>query len=629
LTRRAVTSSFQDMFIRKTTTRSKSAAEAYFTFRLVASERTADQVRQITLLNLGRHFDLPKPDWPRLCARIDALLANQPGLLPEPEAIETLAQRFAARLIAGQPASGEPAAAPALPAQPAPPPTSATPDPVYAEVDVTSLQLTRPRAVGVEAAGLAAMNWLGIDQILTGLGFNGVQRDAVASLLIGRMAAPGSEMATWRWLRERSALGELLDVDFEAMPPIRLYRTSDLLVRHRDRIEAALFTNIQDLFGLPVTVTRYDLTNTYFEGTAAGNAKAARGRSKEKRGDCPLVTLGLVLDSSGFVRRSRMFAGNAAEAGTLQDMLKGLAAPDGALIIMDAGIATEANITWLKEQNDRYLVVSRERGRRFDPDQAVDTLTASNETVRLQRVLSEDGTEVRLYCHSERRETKEAAISARFATSFEAGLEKLAAGLAKPRGQKKLAEIQQRIGRLKEKSRGIGQHYEITVTPHDTGGKAASISWTKVPVEGSMLTHPGVYCLRSNETSWDAGKLWHTYTMLTDLEAVFRGLKSELGLRPVFHQKEDRTEGHLFITVLAYQLVQAIRRKLKAAGETTSWTRLREILSLQRRITATFGQRDGHTMHVRKATLAEPALRRIYDALGIDASPGGVQRLTV
>jgi transposase len=620
------------MFIRKTTTRNKSDTESYFTSRLVASERVGDQVRQITLLNLGRHFDLPRPDWPRLCARIDALLAGQPGLLPEPEAVEVLAQRFAARLIATQPGPGQPSAAaspPSVPEPALPAPASATPGPVYAEVDVTSLQLTRPRAVGVEATGLAAMDWPGIDQILMGLGLNGVQRDAVAGLLIGRMAAPGSEIATWRWLRERSALGELLDVDFETMPPIRLYRTSDLLVRHRDKIETALFTNIQGLFGLPVTVTLYDLTNTYFEGTAAGNAKAARGRSKEKRSDCPLVTLGLVLDSSGFVRRSRMFAGNAAEAGTLQDMLKGLAAPDGALIVMDAGIATAANIAWLKEQKYRYLVVSRERGRQFDPEPAVNTLTASNETVRLQRVLSEDGTEVRLYCHSEGRETKETAISTRFATSFEAGLEKLAAGLSKPRGQKKLAEIQQRIGRLKEKSRGASQHYEIIVTPDEAGEKADSITWTKTPVEGSMLTHPGVYCLRSNETTWDAQTPWHTYTMLTDLEAVFRGLKSEPGPRPVYHHKEERTEGHLFITVLAYQLVQAIRRKLAAAGETMSWTRLRELLSVQRRVTATFQQRDGHTMHVREATVAEPALRRIYDALGIDASPGGIHKLMV
>jgi hypothetical protein len=183
------------MFIRKTTTRNKSDSESYFTFRLVASERTGDQVRQITLLNLGRHFDLPQPDWPRLCARIEALLAGQPDMLPEPEAIEVLAQRFAARLITAGPDPGDPAAAasppsaPEEPAQPAPSAASATPGPIYAEVDVASLQLTRPRAVGVEAAGLAAMAWLGIDRILTNLGLNGVQRDAAAGLLIGRMAA--------------------------------------------------------------------------------------------------------------------------------------------------------------------------------------------------------------------------------------------------------------------------------------------------------------------------------------------------------------------------------------------------------------------------------------------------------
>jgi hypothetical protein len=276
------------MFIRKTTTRNKSDTESYFTFRLVASERTGDQVRQITLLNLGRHFDLPRPDWPRLCARIDALLSGQPGLLAEPEAVEVLAQRFAARLIAAQPAaipSPPTAPEPAQPTPAAPSAACATPGPIYAEVDVASLQLTRPRAVGVEAAGLAAMDWLGIDRILTGLGVNGVQRDAAAGLLIGRMAAPGSEISTWRWLRERSGLGEMLDADFEAMPPIRLYRTSDLLVRHREKIEAALFANIRDLFGLPVTVTLYDLTNTYF-APPRGTAKPP-GAVRKKNG--PIV----------------------------------------------------------------------------------------------------------------------------------------------------------------------------------------------------------------------------------------------------------------------------------------------------------------------------------------------------
>jgi transposase len=443
------------------------------------------------------------------------------------------------------------------------------------------------------------------------------------------MAAPASELATGRWLGERSALGELLGVNFEAMSLMQLYRSSDLLVKHRDRIEDALFGRIQNLFALPQTVTLYDLTNTYFEGTAEANTKAARGRSKEKRSDCPLVTLGLVLDGSGFVRRSKLFAGNVAEATTLVDMLNGLTAPKGGLVIMDAGIATAANIAGLVQQQYRYLVVSRERGRQFDPDQAVDTLTASNETIRLQRVLSQDGSEVRLYCHSTGRDSKETAIAGRFVTQFETGLGKLAAGLSKPRGQKKLADIHQRIGRLKKKSHGIGQHYEITVTADATGQNAAAITWTKAPLEGSMLTHPGVYCLRSSETTWDAEKLWRTYTLLTDLEAVFRGLKSELGPRPVFHHTKKRTEGHLFITVLAYQLVQTLQRKLTAAGETISWSRLREILSVQQRVTATFRQRDGRTLHVRKATTAEPVLRKIYDVPAIDPAPGGVRKLIV
>jgi len=611
------------MFIRRARTRNKATGEAYFTHRLVASVRTGKQVRQVTLLNLGRHFDLPQPDWPRLCARIEAVLAAQPGLLAETKPIETLAQRYAARLTADRPAARE-----AILRTDPPRPNTATPSTPadFAEVDIASLQLARPRSVGVEAVGLAAIDWIGLTPILQNRGFNGVQRAAVAASLIGRMAAPGSELSTWQWVRSRSALGELLDTDFEAMPLVRLYRVSDLLLRHRDAIEAALFGRIRDLFTLPTTVTLYDLTNTYFEGTAADNPKAARGRSKEKRTDCPLVTLGMVLDSSGFVRRSKMFPGNVAEGSTLQDMLKGLDAPNGALVIMDAGIATEANLAWLRDRGYRYLAVSRERTRQFNPDQATEVLTKSQETVQLQRTLSKDGTEVRLYCHSAGRQTKETAISARFVKQFEAGLTKLADGLAKPRTQKTITAIQQRIGRLKEKSRGIGQHYEITVTPDDTGLNVTAITWTQTPVEGSKLTHPGVYCLRSNETAWDDATLWRTYTMLTDLEAVFRGLKSDLGLRPVFHHTENRTEGHLFITVLAYQMVQTIRRKLATKGEHLSWSALRAVLSVQQRITATFRQRDGHTLHVRKATVAEPNLRQIYDALQIDPAPGGVRK---
>ncbi len=411
------------------------------------------------------------------------------------------------------------------------------------------------------------------------------------------------------------------------MPLMNLYRASDLLVRRRETIEAALFSRINDLFALPATVTLYDLTNTYFEGEMAGNAKARRGHSKEKRSDCPLVTLGLVLDGSGFVRRSRMFAGNVAEASTLEEMLQGLEAPTGALVIMDRGIATEANISWLVEHHYRYLVVSRERTRHFDEEQSVAVSTASDQTIRLQRVVSDDGGEVRLYCHSEERQEKETAMTSRFMEKFESGLAKLAAGLQKPRGEKRRDKLLTRIGRLQEKSHGIGQHYRIELTPDETGAKVIALTWERMPVSGTQLTHPGVYCLRTNEMNWDEETLWQTYTMLTDLEAVFRSLKSELGLRPIYHHKEDRAEGHLFITVLAYQAVQALRRKLKAQGIKASWTMLREIFSTQQRVTATFKQRDGRTLHVRKTTVAEPKLQRLYTALDLTADPVGVRKL--
>ena len=480
------------------------------------------------------------------------------------------------------------------------------------------------------------MRELAFEPLLESLGISGVMRTAIVGSIIARMAVPGSELASHRWLTGTSGLGDLLEVDLAALPLSRLYGASDLLMKHREGIETRLFARIETLFGLAASVTLYDLTNTYFGGAAAANPKAARGRSKEKRsdapkevplGDCPLVTLGVVCDGSGFIRRSRVFAGNAVECRTLEGMLIGLAAPAGALVIMDRGIATAANLAWLVEHGYRYLVVSRERERRFDADQAIDLVSAGEETIQVVRELSEDGQEVRLHCHSPGREMKEAGIMERLCTRFEAGLTQLAHGLTTPRGEKRPDRIQERIGRLKAASRGAGQHYTVTLEADAAGQAVTALRWEKTPVPGTMLTDPGVYCLRSNELSWDAEPLWRTYMMLMDLEAVFRSLKGELGLRPIFHSKEERSDGHLFISVLAYQLVQTIRQRLRAHGIHDSWSSLREVLAVQRRVTASFVQKDGRTLHVRKTTRPEPDLLRLYDALGLAHQPGGVQKL--
>ena len=601
------------MFIRQTKTRGSIKGESYFTYRLVASERVGSRVRQKTLLNLGSTFPLSNDEWPALCTCIERRLAGQDALVLESAEIEKLAAMYAGRIIAASPN----------------PVSAGVPICDYQEVDTNSLELSRPRSVGVEHVGLSAMSWLDFEGILTSAGMNRPQRISAIGSIIARMAQPGSEDATFTWLKHNSSLGELLEFDFETMSSMRLYRASDQLIRNRELIEQALFKRIEDLFSLETTVTLYDLTNTYFEGDAACNKKAKHGHSKEKRSDCPLVTLGVILDGSGFIRRSKMFEGSVAESTTLEGMLKELNAPKGALVIMDRGIATQKNIDWLKEYGYRYLVVSRERNRQFDETQSVQTLTAQDDTIQLQRVISEDGEEVRLYCYSEGREKKETAMSNRFSERLEAGLAKIKESLTKPHGEKKVDKITERIGRLKEKSHGIAQHYEIELTRDESGKRVTAIIWSKVPKDGTAVTHPGVYCLRSNETSWDEEKLWHTYTMLTDLESVFRSLKSELGLRPIFHHKEERTEGHLFITVLAYQFVQVIRRKLKSQGNNLSWTSLRNTLSVQQRITATFTQKDGRTLNIRKATKPEKPLLDIYTTLGIPEAPGGIKKLIV
>ena len=601
------------MFIRRTRTRSIGE---YFTFRLVRSERTGDQVRQRTLLNLGRHFDVAPSEWPALCRRIDELLAGQLPLPPDgPPALESHAQRITALLLAGERIGA--ASSPASPRRD------------FQPVDVDSLELIRPRSVGVEHAALWAMDQLGLRTRLEALGIGASVRTAAIGSIIARMARPGSERATRRWLGERSALGELLGVDFETMGPMRLYRASDALMAHREAIERHLFDRAMDLFDLHPTVTLYDLTNTYFEGEASGQPNARRGHSKDQRTDCPLLTLGLVLDASGFVRRSQVFAGNVREHHTLAQMLDALNAPRGALVVMDRGIATEDRVRWLREHQYRYLVVSRERTRHFDADAALSIETASHHRVHLHKVLSDDAQEARLYCFSETRAAKERAIVERFAQRFEAALTRLSDGLSKPRTHKRTDQLWQRIGRLKETSRGVAQHYDIELDTNETGERATAVRFTRRPLPGSMLTHPGVYCLRTNQTDWDESTLWRTYFTLTDIEAVFRSLKSELGLRPIYHHKPIRAEGHLFISVIAYQLVQVIRRRLRQTGQCARWTTLRRILEGQQRITATFRRADGRTLHVRKATRAEPSQQAIYEALGINHAPGGIRKTLV
>jgi transposase len=625
LTRAQLFEIYASMYIRRTTINRHKDGEPYYTYRLVESVRTSKGVRQRTLLNLGSNFSCPRESWSDLARRIGEIISGQKQLFHPSSDLEAAAQRYAALIIQSKNrADGIDA--------------DNTSFSDYRNVDISTLEFMRPRSIGIEHVAYEALRQLQLDKKLQELGLNKHQLCTAIGTVIGRMIEPGSELATHYWLQHHTGLGELLGYDYESMKLTRMYQISDILLKHKQKLEQHLYERQRSIFQFEETITLYDLTNTYFEGSGKYNDLAANGHFKEKRTDCPLVTLGLVLDSSGFPIRSKVFAGNASEPQTLAGMIKRLkgsplrqaeSAEQQQLfkqgkptIVMDAGIATQDNINWLKKEQYHYLVVSRKRHREFSEKEAVVVKKDKDCTVKAYKKINDKSGEVELYCHSNRREDKERAIYNRFSTRFEEALDKLDSGLHKKGCVKKYDKVLVSLGRLKQKYSRAAKNYRITVKKDKKTGNAVRIVKERKESPNATDSYPGVYCLRTNQNTWDESTLWRTYTMLTDLEAVFRSLKSELGLRPVFYQKTKRVSGHLFITLLAYHLIHTIRCQLKMKNVHSSWSDLRKQLKGQDRITVSMKCQNGETVHIRKSTRPEPRQQVIYDALGLSHYPG-------
>jgi transposase len=610
------------MYIRRTKTKNLEDGTAYFTYRIVESVRIGKQVKQRTLLNIGADFTIDKKYWPLLTARIEQL---QQGSEPDQQELfkladdlnqllEATAQRYSELITAklSQPINSK----------------KTTRD--YHHVDINHVEAINTRSIGVETLALHATQQLQLDEKLTALGFNKIDTVTALGSIIGRMVSPGSELQTHDWLQNRSGLGELLGHDYGNTSLTRLYTVSDKLLKHQATLEFFLAHRGQTLFNLNRKIVLYDLTNTYFEGQCARNPKAKFGRSKEKRTDCPLVTLGLVLDGDGFPLSSQVFPGNASEPATLKLMLDQLRDKDPfnqikPVVIMDAGIASADNVTWLIEQDYHYLVVSREQHVKNPRDQEtpITVRDTQDSNVVVYREVDPETGETRLYCHSEQKAKKEQGIRNRFHARLEEALEKLHTGLSKKGTLKKYDKILERIGRLREKHSRVAADYTINVIADDKQNKAIGIEWKRKPESDQKDKHCGVYCLRTNIPDWSEEQLWTTYTMLTEIEATFRSLKTELGLRPVYHQKEDRVTGHLFITLLAYHLVHTLRYQLKLQDIHLSWESIRNRMSTQQRMTITLPTDKDTIIHLRTTSKAETRQKQIYTALNINPDPIG------
>jgi transposase len=235
-------------------------------------------------------------------------------------------------------------------------------EPDYEEVDINSVHNSRIRTIGAEYVGVSIFRKLGLDVILKGLGFSKKEIEISILSIVGRLVHPGSEKRTKEWAQHLSGLDELLGTDFKDLSNNALYRVLDGQLSHKEEIERHLRRRERSLFSLKEKIILYDLTNTYFEGEKKKDRKAKRGKSKERRNDCPLVTLGLVLDESEFPKTSKIFKGNVSEPTTLKEMIEALEDTRKDLtVVLDAGIATEDNLHFLKEEGYDYICIARNK----------------------------------------------------------------------------------------------------------------------------------------------------------------------------------------------------------------------------------------------------------------------------
>lgn len=405
---------YRIMFITKTITqKNHDSGKVYYTYRLVRTYRNSQgKVRKETLLSLGNHFSIPENQWKLLTNRIEELLNGSSSLFETdvPSSIEKEARKIV-KLISAK--SGT-ATTPKL---------SAITAKDYQMVDINSSQEDEVRHIGNEHVAYHAACQLGLPSILRDVGLNQKQANIALAAIIARLVAPGSERRAHKYITSESAIDEIIDFKLADLDLQYMYFASDWLLKHKEQLEQSLYARERELFNLSEVITLYDITNTYFEGHPNKHKLVSYGRSKEKRSDCELISLGLLLDGSGFPKKSKLLPGNISEPSTLQDMLLELEGNNNAIVIMDAGIATKENIEYLTVNNYKYIVVKRDSNLVMpDAEQVLVKDTCDNK-VTVSLVNKE--TTVDLYCHSSAKEAKVIEFTNKTIKRFEEELIKL------------------------------------------------------------------------------------------------------------------------------------------------------------------------------------------------------------
>ena len=483
-------------------------------------------------------------------------------------------------------------------------------EPAWVQIDPQRVRVENCRGFGGPWLALEILRKLRLPEFLEDVlepGREEIAWDLMALVLvIARLCEPSSELQIAEQLIRHTALAELLGIPESKINPQRLYRALDRLLPYKSGLEMFLKERLGQLFDVRYDLLLYDVTSTYFEGEAAANPQARRGYSRDQRGDCKQVCIALVVTREGMPLGYEIFPGNRSDVTTVEEIVETMEDRYGQadrIWVMDRGMVSEENLSFLREGGRRYIVGSpKGMLRRFERELLSDDWRTIREGLEVKLCDGPDGAETFILCRSADRRRKERAMHERFATRLEAGLRSLeAACLAR---KYKVVTIAKRLGKLLGRNSRAAGLFETDVVT--AGDGSARLVWRKVAAWRRWASlSEGCYLLRSNVTDWTAEELWRAYIQLTDAEEAFRIHKTDLRIRPVWHQKQDRVQAHILVCFLAYVLWRTLSQMCKQAGLGTEARRVFEELGRIRVVDVVLPTRDG--LEIRRRCVTRPS----------------------
>ena len=597
----------------KTSIRKNPATGSYEGYyRLVESYRNVEgRICHRTLLNVGFLPDISVEQLNKVHAHLNSMYQKKQTLFEESdEVVRQLVSELWQRLVSEKRIDADWAQKAAR------------------MIDADTMQHSNAREIGAEWMSYCTWNQLQLTEFLQTQGWSEEDIQLAATQVISRAVYPASELKTSRWIQENSAVCELTGYDINHITKDKLYQSALNLYSIKEQLEQHLSHRTNKLFDLEDKIILYDLTNTYFEGTKQHSRIAQYGRSKEKRNDAKLVVLAMVVNIEGFIKYTAIHEGNVADCNTLATMIDKLSTHTcghKAIVVLDAGIATEDNLALIKSKGHHYVCVSRAKVKDYKPvPERLNVIaeTKTKQQVLLKAIQTENNTDYYLEITSPAKAGKEQGIKSRFEQRFEEQLQKIYQSIQRKGGTKKAEKVYERIGRAKEKYPSVHHYYNIDVSIDQATQQVTHLQWEKDEQKhAEKQNNLGVYFLRTDMNMLDEVVVWNIYNTIREIESSFRCLKTDLDLRPIYHKSDNSTMAHLHLGILAYWLVNTMRHQFKAKGIDDNWKEIVRIGNTQKIITTTGQNTFDKTIGVRKCSEPAERLKHLFNILQIKHQP--------